>query len=66
MNERTAGPSAGDDPRPVPPERPGLDDCCKGSCDPCIFDLYDEALDRHRVELKAWEQRQARRKAGPR
>ena len=50
------------DPRPVPPVRPGREDCCKGSCDPCIFDLYDDALDRYRSDLRAWEERQARRK----
>ena len=51
-----------DDPRPVPPERPRLEDCCKSSCDPCIFDLYDDALDRYQSELEAWEERQVRRK----
>jgi hypothetical protein len=50
------------DPRPVPPVRPSPDDCCKGSCDPCIFDLYDDALDRYRSDLQAWEERQAQRK----
>jgi len=49
------------DPRPVPPERPSREDCCKGSCDPCIFDVYDDALDRYQSELQAWEERQARR-----
>jgi len=47
------------DPRPVPPIRPNREDCCRGSCDPCIFDIYNEALDRFRSELHAWEQRQA-------
>ncbi len=50
------------DPRPVPPVRPSRDDCCKGSCDPCIFDVYDDALDRYWSDLQAWEERQARRK----
>jgi oxidoreductase family protein len=50
------------DPRPVPPARPSPDDCCKGSCDPCIFDVYDDALDRYRSALQAWEERQAQRK----
>jgi len=50
------------DPPPVPPVRPGREDCCGSSCDPCIFDLYDDALDRYRCDLKAWEERQARRK----
>ena len=51
-----------DDPRPVPLEHPGPEDCCKGSCDPCVFDLYDEALERYRAALQAWEARQAQRK----
>ena len=50
-----------DDPRPVPPIRPRAEDCCKGSCDPCIFDIYDVALYRYQDELRAWEERQARR-----
>ena len=50
------------DPRPVPPARPSREDCCKGSCDPCIFDVYDDALDRYWSDLQAWEERQARRK----
>jgi len=48
-----------DDPRPEPPERPANDDCCHCGCDPCIFDLYNEALERWRVELAAWEARRA-------
>jgi hypothetical protein len=50
-----------DDPRPLPPERPGLDECCKGGCDPCVFDLYAAALERYRADLRAWEERQASR-----
>ena len=45
------------DPRPTPPVRPDNDDCCKSSCDPCIFDVYDDALDRYRAALQAWEAR---------
>ena len=30
-------------PRPVPPE-PG--DCCGGGCARCVFDVYDEMLER--------------------
>ncbi|EKS9888750.1 TPA: oxidoreductase [Burkholderia cepacia] len=54
-------PSA-DDPRPIPPEQPELEDCCNSGCSPCVFDLYDEALARYRVELAEWEARQAQRK----
>ncbi|AWV02043.1 oxidoreductase [Burkholderia sp. JP2-270] len=54
-------PSA-DDPRPIPPEQPELEDCCNSGCSPCVFDLYDEALARYRIELAEWEARQAQRK----
>jgi hypothetical protein len=48
---------ANDDPPPVAPLRPSQDDCCKGSCDPCVFDLYEQALERYRAELQAWQKR---------
>ncbi|VWB83064.1 oxidoreductase [Burkholderia latens] len=50
-----------DDPRPTPPEQPELEDCCNSGCSPCVFDLYDEALARYRVELAEWEARHAQR-----
>ncbi len=53
-----------DDPPPVPPVRPDNDDCCHSGCDPCIFDLYAEELERYRAELHAWEKRRARAKKG--
>ena len=49
------------DPRPVPPERPDPEDCCNSSCNPCIFDLYADALARYRSELHDWEARRAQR-----
>lgn len=54
------------DPRPLPPLRPSSDDCCRSGCDPCVFDLYQDALARYRTELEAWERRQAaaKKKAG--
>jgi hypothetical protein len=51
-----------DDPRPVPPVRPSREDCCNGSCAACVFDLYEDALERYRADLRAWEERNA----GPR
>jgi hypothetical protein len=51
----------GNDPPPVPPVRPGPDECCDSGCNPCIFDLYQEELDRYRAELTAWQQRQSDR-----
>src|SRR2546422_381458 len=54
-------PSPDDDPPPVPPIRPVREDCCQGSCDPCVFDLYEEAMERYRAERKAWQDRNRRR-----
>jgi hypothetical protein len=42
---------------PVPPVQPELEDCCNSGCNPCIFDLYQEALERYREDLRAWEER---------
>lgn len=49
------------DPPPTPPVEPQLEDCCQSGCNPCIFDIYQDALERYRVALQAW---QARRAAG--
>lgn len=54
--------SSADDPRPTPPQQPELEDCCNSGCSPCIFDLYQDAMERYRVELAEWEARQAKRK----
>jgi hypothetical protein len=51
--------SANDDSPPARPERPSIDECCNSGCNPCIFDLYEEALERYDSELQAWEQRRA-------
>jgi hypothetical protein len=48
-----------DDPRPTPPERPLPDDCCQSGCNPCVFDLYQEALERYEAALRAWQARHA-------
>lgn len=54
--------SVSKDPRPEPPERPAPEDCCQSGCIPCIFEQYDEDMDRYRAELKAWQERQDARK----
>jgi hypothetical protein len=57
----TANVEPEDDPPPVPPTRPSNDDCCRGASDPCIFDVYEDALERYRAELRAWQERKTRR-----
>ncbi|MGB6056377.1 MAG: oxidoreductase-like domain-containing protein [Burkholderiaceae bacterium] len=37
---------------------PALEDCCGSGCNPCIFDVYEDALERYRQQLAAWQQRQ--------
>lgn len=51
-----------DDPPPLPPPRPHLDECCKSACDPCIFDMYEAAMERFRADLNAWQERHPDRK----
>lgn len=46
-----------DDPRPEPPPFPEDDACCGNGCDPCIYDLHAEAMERYRAELRAWRAR---------
>jgi hypothetical protein len=46
-----------DDPAPLPPQQPDIEDCCRSGCTPCVFDLYEDAMDRYRAQLKAWEKR---------
>ncbi|QTD94362.1 oxidoreductase-like domain-containing protein [Burkholderia anthina] len=62
MPKFPASESPADDPRPAPPVQPELEDCCNSGCSPCVFDLYDEALARYRVELAGWEARHPQRK----
>ncbi len=52
---------ASNDPKPLPPDRPGDNECCQSGCDPCVFDFYNDEMDRYRQELKAWEARQVGR-----
>ncbi|MUI14433.1 oxidoreductase-like protein [Massilia dura] len=42
------------DPRPEPPVPPAPDDCCHSGCAVCVFDLYNDALERYETLLAAW------------
>ena len=49
------------DPPPLEPPRPEDYECCGNGCEPCVFDLHAQAVDRWRGEMKAWRARQAAR-----
>jgi hypothetical protein len=49
------------DPPPVAPTTPAPEDCCHSGCDPCVYQLYDEALERYEAALRTWQERQQRR-----
>ena len=46
-----------DDLPPAPPIAPEPGACCGTGCVPCVFDVYEEALERYRMRLKAWNER---------
>lgn len=46
-----------DDPRPQPPQAPAPEDCCNSGCPLCIYDLYNEEVERYRAALEAWRLR---------
>ena len=54
MSEDRAGLRA-EPPQPPTPPLPG--DCCGGGCLNCVFDLYDQALERYQLALAEWESR---------
>jgi len=53
-----------DDPRPRPPEEPDPADCCGEGCVRCIYDVHDEAVERYRAALAAWQERHPEKRPG--
>jgi hypothetical protein len=43
---------------PLRPLKPEPADCCGGGCVRCVFDIYDEALERYEAHLAVWNARQ--------
>lgn len=46
-----------EDAPPDPPRRPDDEDCCRGGCSRCIFDIYVDALAQYRIRYAAWQAR---------
>ncbi len=59
MNDRSSpsDPLLRDDPPPCPPTEPEPGECCGNGCDPCVFDLYEEARQHYRQAMAAWRAR---------
>lgn len=57
MSLETDTPAFDNDPPPTPPVEPDAGDCCGEGCVPCIFDIYETALQRYRDELAQWRLR---------
>lgn len=45
-------------PPPTPPTPPDDNACCQSGCVLCVYDLYQEELDRYRLALAAWQEQQ--------
>jgi hypothetical protein len=42
---------------PVEPRRPEESECCGRGCRHCVFDVYEQALERYQRALQAWKKR---------
>ncbi len=45
------------DPPPTRPPEPDATDCCGEGCVRCVYDRYDEALERYQLAFAAWQVR---------
>jgi len=49
------------DPMPLCPPEPDAADCCGEGCVRCVFDIHEQALERYRLALTAWQARHPER-----
>jgi hypothetical protein len=45
------------DPAPQRPPEPDAADCCGEGCVRCVYDVYEDALERYQSALEAWHAR---------
>jgi hypothetical protein len=60
MNSNHSGVSLvgpADDPPPQRPSEPDAADCCGEGCVRCVYDVYEDALERYEEALAAWRAR---------
>ncbi|WP_426689658.1 oxidoreductase-like domain-containing protein [Rhodanobacter ginsengiterrae] len=56
-DDRTVPAADPDDPPPVRPSEPDAADCCGEGCVRCVYDVYEEALERYETASAAWRLR---------
>ena len=52
-----AGLAPDEDPPPAVPIAPTMGECCRGGCDPCVFEIYQDELARYEEALREWRRR---------
>jgi hypothetical protein len=54
-----------EEPPPASPPEPEPGACCQSGCDPCVYDLYWQAVDRYEEALAEWKARLAQNALKP-
>ncbi|WP_329740823.1 oxidoreductase-like domain-containing protein [Dyella sp. A6] len=57
LHHSSDAPIHGDDLPPRRPAEPSPEECCGEGCVPCVYDRYENALDRYNEDLAAWRER---------
>lgn len=48
---------ASEDTKPQPPNPEDYAGCCDSGCNPCVYDLYWDAVAHYEIVLAAWQER---------